>query len=142
MKVSESVFSQCLYFSTNALARKTEKLAQESWGKVDLTPSHAYLLLLVLDRPGIQPGVISSELQLKPSTITRLIAKLEEKNLLYRTTEGKIANVFPTAKGKSLLPELKACQEEFCTRYLGMLGKSESDQFVSNILKVADKIRI
>ncbi len=49
---------------------------------------------------------------------------------------------FLPRKGKSLLPELKACQEEFCTRYLGMLGKSESDQFVSNILKVADKIRI
>lgn len=140
MKVSESVFSRCLYFSTNALARKTEKLAQESWAKVDLPPSHAYLLMLVLEQPGIQPGAISEQLQLTPSTISRLIEKLEDKQLLFRTTEGKTVNVYPTTRAKTLLPRLKACQDEFCRRYTAALGESESELFVNRLLKVADKI--
>ncbi|MGL5946450.1 MAG: MarR family winged helix-turn-helix transcriptional regulator, partial [Sediminibacterium sp.] len=96
MKITDSKYKQCLYFTSSALARKVEKLAIESWKKVDLSPSHAYLLMLVLDEPGMQPGVLAEELQLSPSTITRLIEKLELKKLVIRTTEGKITNVYPT----------------------------------------------
>ena len=41
-----------------------EKMALESWKKVNLSPSHAYLLLLVIEKPGIQPMELSEELQL------------------------------------------------------------------------------
>ena len=79
MKTTESKYCKCLYFTANALARKIEKLALESWSKIGLSPSHAYLLLLVLEEPGIQPTGIAEQLQLQPSTITRLLEKMEEK---------------------------------------------------------------
>ncbi|HXB44452.1 MAG TPA: MarR family transcriptional regulator, partial [Puia sp.] len=84
-----------MYFVTNALARKVEKLATQSWKKVNLSPSHAYLLMLAIQEPGIQPTVLSQELHLQPSTITRLIEKMEGKKLLIRTTDGKMTNVYP-----------------------------------------------
>ena len=96
MKSSNSRFNKCLYFSANALARKIEKIAVENWKKIDLAPSHAYLLMMVLENPGVQPGCIADEMQLTPSTITRLIEKLEDKKLLVRTAEGKITNVYFT----------------------------------------------
>src|SRR4249919_1819869 len=102
MKMSESKYSKCMYFSANALARKIEKMALESWKPVNLSPSHAYLLMAVIEEPGIQPGMLAKELQLQPSTITRLIEKLEEKRLVVRTTGGKSTNVYPTPKGKDL----------------------------------------
>ena len=126
MKIADSKYGKCFYFTANALARKIDKLAQESWSKVGLSPSHAYLLMLVLEKPGIQPGDIAGHLQLQPSTITRLAEKLEEKKLLVRTTEGKITNVYPTPKAKELLPRLKECMNEFCSRYSTLLGKEES----------------
>jgi MarR family transcriptional regulator, organic hydroperoxide resistance regulator len=137
----ENRYRKCLYFSANALARKTEKLAQESWSKVDLTPSHAYLLLLVIDEPGIQPTQIAACLHLTPSTVTRLILKLESKKLLHRTTEGKITNVYPTAKGNNLLPRLKACQQEFFANYAQILGENESTRLAMQMLNVADKLK-
>ncbi|RYY97204.1 MAG: MarR family transcriptional regulator, partial [Chitinophagaceae bacterium] len=94
MKSSCSRFAQCLYFMSGALARKVEKLAQESWAPVGLSPSHAYLLLATLDEPGIGPGALAGQLQLQPSTITRLMQKLEEKKLIVRTTEGKLTSVY------------------------------------------------
>ena len=69
MKTSESKYCSCLYFTANALARKVEKLAIESWRKIDLAPSHAYLLNLVLEEPGIQPGMIAEQLQLTPAPL-------------------------------------------------------------------------
>jgi DNA-binding MarR family transcriptional regulator len=142
VKTSESKYSKCLYFTANALARKIEKLAQESWSKVDLTPSHAYLLMMVIEEPGVQPSFISNHLQLQPSTVTRLIEKLEEKKLLIRTTEGKTTNVYPTPKGKELLPRLRECVDEFYSRYTAILGKEESAKVVQSIGKAADKLVI
>jgi hypothetical protein len=41
MKAKESAFNECLYFSSAALSRKVEKMAEESWKKIGLAPSHA-----------------------------------------------------------------------------------------------------
>ena len=140
MKTSESKFCSCLYFTTNALARKVEKLAVESWKKIGLAPSQAYLLKLVIDEPGMQAGVLAEQLQLTPSTITRLIEKLEEKKLVTRVTEGKTTNVFPTQKAKEMKPQIKQCIEEFHEKYVKILGTEESKQFIQNMNTVADKL--
>lgn len=140
MKTSESKFCQCLYFTSNALARKVEKLAVEAWKPVDLSPSHAYLLLMVIEEPGLQPGTIADNLQLTPSTITRLVEKLEEKKLVTRVPEGKLINVYATPKGKTLLPRLKACLASFYTSYSDILGKENSRIMVSSMAKLADQL--
>jgi DNA-binding MarR family transcriptional regulator len=117
-----------------------EKLAKESWKKVGLSPSHAYLLLLAIEEPGIQPSELVKQLLLTPSTITRLIEKLEDKKLVVRTTEGKITNVYPTPKGKAMLPELKDCVDDFYQKYASLLGKDESTKMTQSINKFVDKL--
>ena len=140
LKTSESKYCQCLYFTANALARKIEKLAQASWRKVDLSPSHAYLLMMAIDEPGVQPSTLVDHLQLQPSTISRLLEKLETRKLVVRITEGKTTNVYPTQKGKDLLPRLKECLHEFYSRYASLLGKEESAKLVQSMNKFADKL--
>ncbi len=129
-----------MYFVSNALARKIEKLSISVWKKTNLSPSHAYLLMIVLDEPGVHPGSLSSELHLTPSTITRLIEKLEEKKLVTRTTEGKTTAVYPTSKAKDIRLLLKECAEEFAKKYVAVLGKEESSRLVQNMIKIADKL--
>ena len=140
MNSSDSRYWECLYFSANVLARKIEKLAGATWKQVDLSPSHAYLLMIVLEEPGVQPGTLSDELQLTPSTITRLIEKLEEKNFVVRTVTGKITNLYPTPKAKKLLPELRKCVHQFQEEYTKILGREESTRLVNNIHKLANKL--
>jgi DNA-binding MarR family transcriptional regulator len=140
MKTSDSRYCKCIYFASGALARKIEKLAIESWKKVGLSPSHAYLLMMVIEEPGMQPGALAEELQLSPSTITRLIEKLEEKKLVVRTSEGKLTNVYPTPKGKEMLPQMQGCIADFNESYSSILGKDETSRFVQNIHKITDKL--
>jgi len=115
-------------------------LALESFKKVDLSPSHAYLLMMVTEEPGMQPSLLADQLQLKPSTITRLIEKLEERKLVVRVTEGRWTNVYPSPKAKEMLPALKECLKEFYTRYVDILGKEESARLVTNMGRVADRL--
>lgn len=140
MKTSCSKFAQCLYFTSAALARKIEKLATESWKPAGLSPSHAYLLVAVLEEPGIQPTALAEYLQLTPSTITRLLEKLEEKKLVIRTTEGRLTNVYPTPKAKELQPKMNACMKTFSEKYTALLGKEESGRLVKEMGRVADKL--
>lgn len=140
MKASESKFCRCIYFSSNALARKIEKLAQDSWKPVGLSPSHAYLLMLAIENPGVQPSTLVEQLQLTPSTITRLIEKLEEKKLVVRTTGGKITNVFPSPKGRQLKPQLEKCRDQFYQYYSSVLGKEDSARLVQSMNKLSDRL--
>lgn len=140
MKASESKYRHCMYFVANALGRRIEKLAMETWKQVDLSPSHAYLLMLVIEEPGIQPTALSEQLLLTPSTITRLIEKLEDKGLASRTTEGKQTRVYPTEKAKELYPRLQGCLGHFIDNYSNILGKEESLRMVTNMARLADKL--
>jgi MarR family transcriptional regulator, organic hydroperoxide resistance regulator len=130
-----------MYFSSNALARKIEKLAQESWKPAGLSPSHAYLLILVLEMPGVQPTTLTGHLQLTPSTITRLIEKLEEQKLVTRNYKGKTTFVTPTTRAKQMQPLLLQCQEHFYNSYSTVLGKEASAKLVDAINTVADKLQ-
>lgn len=140
MKASQSRYSKCMYFASNALARKMDKLASESWKKAGLSPSHGYLLMLVLDKPGIQPGSLVEELLLTPSTITRLMDKLSTKKLLHRVAEGKIINVYPTQKAKALEPLLKECVADFNQNCLTAFGKEENSRLVLALNRITDKL--
>ncbi|TCJ18840.1 MarR family transcriptional regulator [Flaviaesturariibacter flavus] len=140
MKASNSKFAQCLYFMSGALARKVEKLAADSWKPVGLSPSHAYLLLAVLETPGIQPGALASQLQLQPSTITRLMQKLEEKKLIVRTTEGKLTNVYPTPKARELQPKMNTCMEVFYGHCDRLLNPQEAGRLLGTMGSLADRL--
>jgi len=140
VKCSDSPFSKCLYFSSNALARKTEKLAQESWKPVGLSPSLAYLLMQTIRTPGIQPGTLAEHLMLQPSTITRLIEKMETKKLLVRVQQGKQTYVYPTPKGQEMMPAMEACLANFYKKYVKILGKDESEKLIDTMNLMQDKL--
>lgn len=140
MKASNSRYSSCVYFASGALARKVERLATECWEPVGLSPSHGYLLLMVLDEPGIQPNKLVKELLLSPSTITRLTDKLEAKNLVSRTSEGKVINIYPTELAKSLEPKMKSCISCFSQMYGDILGEEDSSTLTKVLNKVTDRL--
>ncbi len=81
-KFMKNGYSASLYILSGVLARKTERLANKSFVPVKLTESLGLIFLLVVENPGIQPIAISKQLQLSPSTITRLIDKLEKRKTI------------------------------------------------------------
>lgn len=140
MSKTSSPYCQCLYHASNALARVTTRMAEEEFASVGLTPSYAFLLMTVAKKNGIQPGEISRELELKPSTITRLIEKMEQKGLLRRKFEGKITEVQITAKGEALTDEIKKCWLSLYLRFSEILGDEAAGQLTGDVYKAVREL--
>lgn len=122
----ESPYKGCLFFSANALARLLTGLAEEAFRPVGLGPSHAFLLMTVNTRPGIQPKDIAASMDLTPSTVTRLVEKMEQQGYLRRAATGRTTQVHPTDRGLALQPQLRAAWESLSARYHERIGPDEA----------------
>ncbi len=119
------MFDRCLYFNVNSLARKVNAVWEQAFAEFDLSPSHAYLLRLVLDNPGMAQNWICEELNLEKSTVTRFINVLEKKGLLSRHRLGREVQVVPTMKAKKIKQKLNSKGDELYRQMLEVLGKDE-----------------
>jgi MarR family transcriptional regulator, organic hydroperoxide resistance regulator len=140
MEKTESQYCQCLYYSSNALARIMSRMADEEFASLGMTTSYAFLIMSINNKPGIQPGEISNEMKLTPSTVTRLIEKMEYKGLLERKSNGKFTEVYMTQKGLEIIPQIKTCWMNLYKRYTDVLGEDKSSQLTSMIYEAVRKL--
>jgi len=138
----KSKYCTCLYFSSNALARLMTKIADEEFSSTGLTTSYAFLLMTVNDKPGIQPTEISNHMMLTPSTVTRLIDKMEDKRYLRREYEGKQTKVFPTEKSLVLDKKLRDNWINLFKKYSDVLGENISVDLTVDISKAVEKLEL
>lgn len=130
------MFERCMYFNTNALARKLNERWVKAFSEFNLPPSHGYLLRLVIDTPGQSQQAIAGSLQLDKSTVTRFINKLEAKKLLQRkpTNKDQRENViYPTRKALAMQVDLEALSDELYSSLCQSLGKQYVEQFVASL---------
>jgi DNA-binding MarR family transcriptional regulator len=126
-KVNELLHG-CLYFTANALARVVARMAEEEFHTTGLSPSHAFLLMLAIDRPDIPLKELGEHLHLAPSTITRFVDSLVHRGLLERVSQGRSVRVCPTDQGRALEPELWAAWKRLHERYCAALGREAGDE--------------
>jgi DNA-binding MarR family transcriptional regulator len=116
------------------------KLADEEFAITGLSTSYAFLLMTVNSKPGIQPKEISKHMQLTPSTITRLIDKMEQKKLLERKLTGRTTEVYPTDKSKKLDKKIKQAWRHLYNRYSDLIGEEVAKRLTVNIYDTVKKI--
>lgn len=121
----DSKYCHCPFYSVNALARLMTKMADEVFAPTGLTSSYAYLLMAVHDKPGIQPKEICKELKLTPSTVTRLIEKMEHKGLLVRKQSGRSTEVYPTENSQALNQQVKKAWHSLYQKYTAVMGEND-----------------
>jgi DNA-binding MarR family transcriptional regulator len=136
-KAPRTRYNACLLFSANALARAITAIGDEEFGRFGLCYSHAYLLCEVVAQPGITPSQLSETLCLTPSTITRLVEKLEQKKLIRRESEGKKTLIYPTPEGEIMQPAVAEAWDRVGVRYAETLGKENVCQLTQQVFKAA-----
>ena len=140
MQKKVSKYCTCLYYSANALSRTMTRISDEEFAKVGLGSSYAFLLMTVNEKQGIQPTEISEQMQLTPSTVTRLIEKMEFRGLLKRESEGRSTKVFSTEAGQDLQPRLKEAWQSLYKRYSEVLGKEKATHLTADIYDATQKL--
>ena len=140
MTKSKTILHDCLYFTANSLSRVITRMAEEEFRKTGLSPSHAFLMMLAMDTPGIGQKELGEQLNLAPSTVTRFVDALVNKGYLTRETEGKTASVFPTGEGEALREAIDDAWRKLHDRYADVLGREAGDELTSEIDKAAARL--
>lgn len=125
---SQKYLSCCLYFTANALSRAITRMAEEEFASLRMSTPHAFMLMLTVDQPGITQKELSAHLHLAQSTVSRFADKLVEKGFVTKKVSGKLAQVFPTEKGREQIAPIARSWESLAIRYKEILGKSEAEE--------------
>lgn len=133
MKKEASKYCSCLYFSANALSRALTRMAEDEFAITGLAPSYAFLLLSVNGKPGILPGELSVHMQLTPSTVTRLLDKLESKGFITRNSIGRATEIHPTEKSLDINDKIKEAWKNLYKRYTAILGEEYATNLTNEI---------
>ena len=140
LKKTEELFHNCLYFTANSLARKITKMADECFKMTGLAPSHAFLMMLVNDYPGIGPKALGDHLNLAPSTVTRFVDALIYKGFLTKTAQGKNTFIEITDQGKDLLEPIAAAWKNLYCRYSDILGEENGQNLTRTVDEAGKKL--
>lgn len=116
------------------------KMAEETFEPTGLAPSYGFVLMTVNEKHGITAGEIASIMMLQPSTVTRLVDKLEEEGYLRREMDGKFMQVFPTTKATRLDEPLKSAWQKLYKRYSALLGEHASRDLANDIYEATLKL--
>ncbi|MDR7071521.1 MarR family winged helix-turn-helix transcriptional regulator [Fictibacillus barbaricus] len=138
--VDNCILDNCLYFTVNKLSRAITRMAEDSFKKTGLSPTHAFCLMLVNNKPGISQSELAEQLHMMPSTITRFIDKLVMKGLIERKAEGKRSFIFPTDDGENTQQEIRAAWKDLFQTYSAILGEEESRLLTALIREAGNKL--
>lgn len=138
------MFERCLYFNINALSRAVNRIWDEAFAEFGLSPSHAYLLRLVLSQPGLTPTQISIELKLKKSTITRFLDSLEKQGFVRRkkgvSNDAREQGIYATKKSESISVQLEEKGNALYQKMVRTIGNGELTSLVSNLRRTETQI--
>jgi DNA-binding MarR family transcriptional regulator len=130
------VFDHCLYFNTTALARLLEKEWTAAFAPFELTPPQAFLLRLILERPGLAARELADAMTIARPTATRALDGLEDRTLITRRSsaaDGREQRIHPTAEAEAMRGALNAASGTVTRRLKHLLGPDVFDQAVGQL---------
>ncbi|MCU0849459.1 MAG: MarR family transcriptional regulator [Spirochaetes bacterium] len=139
-KIKPEQLHCCLFFTANTLARAITVMAEEEFGRLGMSPTHAFLVMLVNGNPGITPKELSRELNLAPSTVTRLIDLVESRGYVSRESDGRPTLVYPTESGKAIQKTIIGCWKNLHERYSSVLGQTQGERLTRMLDETAAKL--
>ena len=135
------MFEQCLYFNTTSLARKLERewtLAFKSFG---LTPSQAFMLRVILEKPQSYQNALAKEMNITKPTASRGLDGLEKMGLIERlpsADDAREMEIHPTKKAKAMKDGLNAASGEVTKKFKKLLGANEFLNVVAKLRGISE----
>jgi len=129
------MFERCLFFNSNGLVRKLNRIWDDAYKETGLSAPHAYMLRMVAAEPNLMQKDISEQLQLEKSTITRFANVLIDKGLIVKqaTEDGRQNSLVATTQGKRLAKKLNKIGDSLYHKMQKQLGGKNFNDTVRQI---------
>ena len=137
------MFDHCLYFNTTSLARKLEREWSVAFKEFGLTPSQAFMLRVILAKPGRHQIELAKEMNITKPTASRSLDGLAQLGFIERRGSDKDSRgvqIFPTRQALKISDELNAASGEVTKKFKLLLGGDEFGEIVSRLQKISSAI--
>ncbi len=134
------MFDHCLYFNTNALARRLEREWAAAFEPYDMTPPQAFMLRAVLDNPGLAQRELAASLVISRPTATRALDGLAAKGLIERRAsdqDGREYFIHATARARVMHAGLNEASGKVTRRLKKLLGEAAFVETVEKVRRVS-----
>lgn len=131
-----AMFDHCLYFNTTALARRLEREWTEAFAMFELSPPQAFMLRVILAKPGLLQRELADELSIARPTATRALDFLQTKGLIERRGrdgDGREVCIQPTKDAIAIHAALNKASGTVTSKIKSLLGEAEFGETVSKI---------
>ncbi len=138
------MFEQCLYFNTTSLARLLDREWSIAFKPFGLTPSQAFILRVILEKPESFHNQLAQEMNITKPTASRVLDGLEKLGLIERRQskiDGREVQVIPTRKAKSMKEDLNSASAEVTKRFKRILGSNEFDDVVVKLRGITNSLK-
>lgn len=133
------MFEDCLLFNVRSLERRLSKVAIESFKKINMHPTHGYILNYVAKNDNTKVIEIARNIDLEQSTVTRMIQTLITDGYLKKGNECSKVQIYLTPKGEQIIPEIEKCWAQFNDSYEKVLTTTEINNLKNSIISFKEK---
>lgn len=116
------------------------KMAEEAFQSINLSPNYAFILLAILEKPGISQKELCSLIHIQPSTMTRFIDKLQKRGLISLRQRGRTSQLFLTKKGEKQKDALEKAWAQLHESYVRVIGQYESRQLAQAFDRIGNAL--
>lgn len=137
------MFDHCLYFNTTSLARQLEKEWTNAFKAFGLTPSQAFMLRVIVQKPGSTPAELAKLMNISRPTATRSLDGLQAQGLISKhagKTDGREWVVVPSAEAVAMHEKLNAASAAVTKRLKQQLGANVFDDTVAKLKLIRSKM--
>ncbi len=124
-----------LYRALHRLNRQIHRTShQESYRKGGLHHGQANLLLLIFQNDGASQRDLAEQLDVRPSSMTEMLTKLEQNGLIVRKQDDKdqrVMRIHLTEKGKEAAEEIAESKDALAESLFGALTEDEQEQMLN-----------
>ncbi|MCG8397113.1 MarR family transcriptional regulator [Bacillus atrophaeus] len=129
-----------IQLSLQALFQKIQPEMVESMEKQGVTPAQLFVLASLKKHGSCKISEIAERMEVKPSAVTLMVDRLEQKNLVVRkhdTEDRRVINISLTAEGDKKFEDILTGRKAILARYLSFLTEEELLQAAQITQKLA-----
>ena len=130
-------FTDDIFFLVKHLSKCIELSLDKEATKLGLTPQQGRLLGFLIRREKENVKVrqidIEQRFQLSKSTVSGLVKRLENKDLIIRVREDNEIHILPSDEGKRIMSVFKKEAERIKQNMMEALPKDERDKTIDNL---------
>ncbi len=135
-----------LLAAISAVRRTARRAVRHAWRTEPLPPAQAELLRLIASRPGISVADAAHELRLAPNTVSTLVGRLAEQDLLRRQRalpDGRSVRLTVTEKAHQRITEWQDLRAQLASQALAELPPGDRQvlaEAVPALLRLAERM--